>query len=186
MKEKSPVINPENREQLPEKSLRIGVITAPQGIHGEVKVYPTTDQPERFRQLRECFLVKKGRREGIRKVAEGCHFVRNLVILKFQGLDNRDEAELLRETEIYVTRENAEQLSDHEYFVGDLIGLTACTEEGRTFGTILSYTENSGNVILEIKDDQTGDEHLIPAIPVFLRYADLEAGKVFFHLIRGM
>ncbi len=66
--------------------LRVGVITTTHGIKGEVKVFPTTDDVNRFKELKGCFLVKDGREIPV--TCESCKFFKNMVILKFKEFDN--------------------------------------------------------------------------------------------------
>ena len=65
-----------------EEFLQVGVITATHGIHGEVKVFPTTDDPKRFKKLKKV-LLDTGR-EKLELEVEGVKFFKNMVILKFK------------------------------------------------------------------------------------------------------
>ena len=86
-----------------EQRLQVGVITATHGLKGEVKVFPTTDDPNRFRRLKEVIL-DTGKEERVLKI-EGVKFFKQMVILKFQGLDDINDVERLRRGILYVTRE---------------------------------------------------------------------------------
>ena len=70
------------------------MITTTHGVRGEVKVYPTTDEPERFLDLEYVLLDtgKELRRLDIKNV----RFFKNLVILKFDGIDNINDIENIR------------------------------------------------------------------------------------------
>ena len=74
-----------------EELLQVGVITTTHGVRGEVKVFPTTDDPARFKKLKKVILDDgKSRREvEIRSV----RFFKNMVILKFKGFDNINDVE---------------------------------------------------------------------------------------------
>ena len=74
-----------------EDLLQIGVITSTHGVRGEVKVFPTTDDNKRFKKLKECFIEYKN--EMIPVKAQGCKFFKNMVILKFEDIDNIDDVE---------------------------------------------------------------------------------------------
>ena len=74
-----------------EKYLRVGVITSPHGVRGEVKVYPTTDDPARFKKLKKVILDMG--REQRELAIESVKFFKNMVILKFKGIDNINDVE---------------------------------------------------------------------------------------------
>ncbi|MFQ9151747.1 MAG: ribosome maturation factor RimM [Blautia sp.] len=103
-----------------EDFLQVGVITATHGIRGEVKVFPTTDDPERFLDL-EDRVSGYGQGENAPD-----HFQRKIfkqfVILKFKEFDNINDVEPFRKKCLLVTRDQAVPLEEDEYFIADLIG----------------------------------------------------------------
>lgn len=103
-----------------EDLLRIGVITTTHGVRGEVKVFPTTDDPKRFDHCKEVILVTK--KEQIPLHVEKVKYFKNLVILKFKEYNNINQVEQFRKCDIMVTRENAVPLEEGEYFICDIIG----------------------------------------------------------------
>ena len=102
-----------------EDFFQVGIISSTHGVKGEVKVYPTTDDPRRFRKLREV-MVDTGRERLVMEV-EGVKFFKQFVILKFKGIDSLNEVEKYRKASLFVTRENAVRLSKNEYFIADLM-----------------------------------------------------------------
>ena len=104
-----------------EDLLQVGIITKTHGLRGEVKVFPTTDDARRFKKLKEVILDTG--REKITLEIEGVRFFKNLVILKFKGIDNINDIERNTGKSLYVTRENAVKLEKDEYFIADLIGI---------------------------------------------------------------
>ena len=117
-----------------EDLFQVGVITAPHGVRGEVKVFPTTDDNARFKNLKTV-LLDQGR--GTRELEiEGVKFFKNMVILKFKGIDDRNDVERMRQAKLLVTRENAVELGKDEYFIADLIGIQVVSDEGEELGTI--------------------------------------------------
>ena len=122
-----------------EDLLQVGIITQPHGIRGEVKVYPTTDQIERFRQLKDVILSTK--KEKIPLHVENVKFFKGMVILKFKEFNSINEVEQFRKCPLLVTRENAVPLEEGEYFIADMIGLSVVTDDGRELGVLaVSYT----------------------------------------------
>ena len=88
-----------------EDLLRVGVITATHGIRGEVKVFPTTDDPQRFKKLKQC--VIEGRRENIELEVQSVKFFKQYVIIKFKGYDSINDIEQFVKKDLMVTREHA-------------------------------------------------------------------------------
>jgi len=106
-----------------EDFLQVGVITTTHGVRGEVKVFPTTDDPARFKKLKNVVLDTG--KELVDLEVAGVKFFKNMVIVKFKGIDNINDVEKYRKKSLYVTRENAVKLKKNEYFIADLIGLQA-------------------------------------------------------------
>ena len=104
-----------------EDLLKVGVITSTHGIRGEVKVFPTTDDAKRFKKLKNVILDNG--KEKIDMEIASVRFFKNMVILKFKGIDDINDVEKYKKAELYVTRENAVPLKKDEYFIADLIGV---------------------------------------------------------------
>ena len=111
-----------------EDLLQVGVITTTHGVRGEVKVFPTTDDPARFKKLKNVVLDTG--KELVDLEVAGVKFFKNMVIVKFKGIDNINDVEKYRKKSLYVTRENAVELKKNEYLIADLIGLQAESDEG--------------------------------------------------------
>ena len=132
-----------------EDLLQVGIITSTHGVRGEVKVYPTTDDPRRFRRLKEVVLDTG--REKLNLEIEGVKFFKQFVILKFKGLDNINDIEKYRQKSLYVTRKNAVRLQRDEYFIADLIGLKVQDEDGTELGTVKDVIETGANDVYEVE-----------------------------------
>ena len=117
-----------------EDLLQVGVITTTHGVRGEVKVFPTTDDPARFKKLKNVVLDTG--KELVDLEVAGVKFFKNMVIVKFKGIDNINDVEKYRKKSLYVTRENAVKLKKNEYFIADLIGLQAESDEGEDLGEL--------------------------------------------------
>ena len=117
-----------------EDLLQVGVITTTHGVRGEVKVFPTTDDPARFKKLKNVILDTG--KEKLELEIAGVKFFKNMVILKFKGIDDINDVEKYRKKSLYVTRENAVKLKKDEYFIADLIGMKVSTDEGEELGTL--------------------------------------------------
>ena len=166
-----------------EQRLQVGVITATHGLKGEVKVFPTTDDPNRFRRLKEVIL-DTGKEERVLKI-EGVKFFKQMVILKFQGLDDINDVERLRRGILYVTRENAVRLKRNEYFIADLIGMRVENEDGSGLGILQDVISTGANDVYDVRLAD-GRQLLIPAIRECILEVNVEEGWMRVHLLDGL
>lgn len=166
-----------------EDFLQVGVITSTHGIRGEVKVFPTTDDPKRFKSLKEVILDTG--RERVTLEVEGVKFFKQFVILKFKGIDNINDVEKYRRASLLVARENAVRLQKDEYFIADLIGLIVQNEDGARIGVLKDVIETGANDVYSIELDD-GRELLLPAIKQCVLDVDIEAGIIRIHILDGL
>ncbi len=166
-----------------EQRLQVGIITATHGLKGDVKVFPTTDDPRRFRRLKEVIL-DDGKQQRELEI-EGVKFFKQFVILKFKGLDAIEDVEKLRKASLYVTRENAVRLRKDEYFIADLIGMQVDNEDGQPLGTLRDVLETGANDVYEVALAD-GGQVLIPAIRECILEVDVEQGRMRVHLLDGL
>lgn len=147
-----------------EKQLQVGVISSTHGVRGEVKVFPTTDDVTRFRQLKKVYLDTG--REMLPLEIQNVKFFKQFAILKFKGIDNINDIEKYRGKSLMIDREDAVDLEEDEYFIADMIGMKVCTEDGSEFGTLKDVMETGANDVYIIDSLEHG-EVLIPAIRVY-------------------
>lgn len=166
-----------------ENLLQVGVITSTHGIRGEVKVFPTTDDPNRFRKLKQVIL-DTGKEQLDMEIAS-VKFFKNMVIVKFKGIDDINDVEKYRKAGLYVTRDNAVPLEENEYFIADLIGLEVISDEDENLGVIDDVLQTGANDVYVIKDTQ-GKEILVPAIKDCIKDVNIEEGKMVIHLLPGL
>lgn len=152
-------------------------------MRGEVKVYPTTDDPRRFRRLKEVVLDTG--KEKMNLEIEGVKFFKQFVILKFKGLDNINNIEKYRQKSLYVTRKNAVRLQRDEYFIADLIGLKVQDEDGKELGTVKDVIETGANDVYEV-EMADGKSLLLPAIKQCILNVDVENGTMQVHVLEGL
>lgn len=166
-----------------EDLLQVGIITSTHGVRGEVKVYPTTDDPRRFRRLKEVVLDTG--KEKMNLEIEGVKFFKQFVILKFKGLGNINDIEKYRQKSLYVTRKNAVRLQRDEYFIADLIGLKVQDEDGKELGTVKDVIETGANDVYEV-EMADGKSLLLPAIKQCILNVDVENGTMQVHVLEGL
>ena len=175
-----------------EQLLQVGVISSTHGVRGEVKVFPTTDDVKRFKKLKKVILdtgkeqlpLEIGR-EMKKLEIRNVKFFKNLVILKFDGIDNINDIEKYKGKSLLVDREHAVKLKKDEYFIADMIGMDVFTEEGELFGALKDVMETGANdvYIIEMTD---GKEVLVPAIKQCILDVDIENRKMVIHLLEGL
>ena len=153
-----------------EDLLKVGVITTTHGVRGEVKVYPTTD-PERFPEL-DYVLLDTGREKRKLEI-EKVRFFKNLVILKFKG------------RELWIPREEGQDLEEDEYYIADLIGMKVVLEEGSSIGTLTDVMETGANDVYVVENGE-GEEILLPAIRECILDVDVEKNVMTIHLMKGL
>ena len=166
-----------------EDLLQVGIITGTHGLKGEVKVFPTTDDKNRFLDLKSVLIDKNG--ELIEKKVENCRFFKQFVFLKFQGLDNINLVEQYKRCPLMVTRENAVPLEEDEYFIADLVGLTIVDDSGVTIGTLETVIQTGANDVYEVLT-QDGGRILLPAIKDCILDVDMEEKTILVHLLKGL
>ena len=166
-----------------EDMLQVGVITQTHGVRGEVKVFPTTDDVNRFKKLKQVILDTG--KETMPLEIQSVKFFKQFVILKFKGIDNINDIEKYKRCSLYVTREHAVPLEEDEYFIADMIGMEVCTEDGNIFGTLKDVIETGANEVYVIENAEHG-EVLVPAIKECIRSVDIEKGQMMIHLMDGL
>ncbi len=166
-----------------EDYFRIGKFTSPHGVKGEISLYPTTDDLDRFDELNECYILQKGKYNLVH--VTGCKYKKNMPVLKFEEFNNIDEVEPLRGAELYVDREHAIPLEDGEYYLADTIGFKVVSN-GEVIGEVVDYTENEADQTIFIVKCNDGSEKYILDIPEFVEEVDLDEGTITINLIKGM
>ena len=166
-----------------EKFLQVGEITSTHGLKGEVKVFPTTEDPLRFKKLKEV-IVDTGK-ERIPMEVASARFFKNMVILKFKGIDNINDVEQYRRATLWVTRENAIPLSEDEWYVADLIGMRVSSDEGEELGILSDVIETGANDVYVVKKKGASDL-LIPAIRQCILEVNVEEATMLVHLLPGL
>ncbi len=165
--------------------LQIGRITGSHGVRGEVSIYSLTDDPRRFSVLKDCFLVTEDFSLKVPMKASHARIAAGKVLLKLEGVDDRDAADALKGRYLAVTRENAVQLKPDTYFICDLIGCAVVDEEGARLGVIADVLQNGATDIYVVKRENAKDL-LLPAIREVVREVDVASGIVRVRLLEGL
>ncbi len=166
-----------------EQLLRVGVISSTHGVRGEVKVYPTTDDVNRFKKLKKVVLDTG--REYIDLEISGVKFFKNMVILKFKGIDNINDIEKYKGKDLLVHREDAVALEENENYVADLIDLKVVTDAGKVLGILTEVMETGANDVYVVETED-GQELLLPAIRDCILDVDLDEEVMTVHILPGL
>lgn len=166
-----------------EDTLRVGVISSTHGVRGEVKVFPTTDEPEQFKNWKTVIL-DTGREKRTLNI-EGVKFFKNMVILKFKEFNDISEIEKYRNKDLLILREQAGEPGPDENFIVDLIGLKVVTDEGKEFGTMKDVILTGANDVYVIEGTD-GKEYLFPAIRQCILDVNLETRTMTVHILDGL
>ena len=163
--------------------LQVGVISSTHGVRGEVKVFPTTDDANRFKKLKRVILDTGLEKKELE--IQGVKFFKQFVILKFKGIDNINDIEKYKGKSLYVTRENAVKLKKDEYFIADLIDMQVVLEDGTLLGILTDVMKTGANDVYCVESEKYG-EVLLPAIGECILDVDVEGRKMTVHLMPGL
>ena len=164
------------------KYLEIGQIVNTFGIKGMVKIKPFTDDIRRFDRLKKVYIKKNNVEEY---EIEEVKYHKDMVLIKFKGVENPEQANLLRNYYLLVNREEEEPLEEGRYYIVDMIGIEVYTDEGKLLG-ILDDIFNTGSNDVYVVKDELGKQTLLPAIKEVIKSVDIENKKMIVHLIPGL
>lgn len=157
----------------------VGKIVNVAGLKGEVKVYNYSDSDEIYRITPgifigdELFEIEKVRTK------------KNMVILKLEGIDDRNRAEGFREKNVYITEEDLPELPKGEFYIRDIIGMVVEDEKGCIIGDVRDVIQNTAQDILEV-ELESGKKILIPKVDEYVANIDGEAEKITVKHIEGL
>lgn len=162
--------------------IKIGQITSPHGVKGELRVFPLSDFPERFKTLRRALLGPDARPVAVR--FQG--MVKNMVIVQIEGIDDRDKAEKLRLQYLQVPKSEVHPLPEGHYYVFDLIGLSVVDPEGKPLGKLVNVEASSPAHDIYVVEIAPGKRYMVPAVKQFVKEINLEKGHVVIQPIPGL
>src|SRR5437867_6483197 len=151
----------------------VGVVGAPHGVRGEVKVHPRTDVADRFRKGSR--LLCDGMGELVVASARGAV---DVPIVRFEGLNTRKDAERIRGRNLRVSRAEARRAAKDAYLWADLLGLRAETPEGKSLGTVSEVLRAGETDVLVVRAEGSRDELMFPAFASVVRQVDIVGGRI--------
>lgn len=155
-----------------ENPVLMGVIGAAQGLRGEVRVKSFTEEPVAIAEYGTVY-DKQGKPFEILDIRPH----KEMVVIRFRGVNDRDQAEALRGIELFVERDalDDEDLDEDEFFYADLEGLEARDAEGNAYGIVSGIFDFGAGDILELTQDGKRSQ-LIPFSEAAVLEIDLDAG----------
>jgi 16S rRNA processing protein RimM len=153
--------------------IELGVVGAPFGVRGWVKLRSFTDPPDRLLQHRSVQLCLGGVWTAYRIEASGRSG--GQLTAKLSGIDDRDRAQALRGAQVCVPRSELPQRDDKDFYRADLIGCEVVNLAGVRLGTVQHFVESPAQVLMVVRGEQ---EYWVPAVPQHLRRVDLQARQV--------
>lgn len=166
-----------------EDLLKVGIISSTHGIRGEVKVFPTTDDPQRFKIL-DRVLLDNGKEKRELKI-QSVKFFKQFVIVKFAEINDINDVEQYKGSSLFVTRKQAVKLDKDEYFIADLIGISVIAQKEQLKGILKDVIETGANDVYVIALSD-GRELLLPAIKECVLSVDIEKGEMQIRLLDGL
>ena len=163
------------------KYLEIGQIVNTFGIKGMVKVKPFTDDNKRFDRLEKVYIKNKEKLKEYQ--IEEVKYHKDMILIKFRGIENPEQANLLRNSYLMIDREEEKPLEEGTYYIVDMIGMDVYTEEGEKLGNIEDIF-NTGDIY--VVKSELGKQILLPAISDVVKNIDMENKKMVVHLISGL
>ncbi len=164
---------------------QVGVIASTHGLQGEVNVFPTTEDPERFKKLKKVTLNTQ-RGEEIELDVQSARFFKKFVIVKFKQYDNINDVEKFRGCELTIDRKDALKLEPGEFYCADLMGLDVVDEDGNLLGQISDVIQTGANDVYEMTRSETEEKVYIPAIKDCIKEINLEDKKIIIHVMDGL
>lgn len=165
-----------------EGCFNMGKIVNTHGVRGEVKIYPYTDDPDKFEDFDYLYI------EGHQKtkfMVESARVHKNMVLLKFKDFDDINKVMPYMNKNVYIAREDAPDDGEGHYIV-DLIGCEIVDEKGEVLGHLVDVLQNSAQDLYEVKKVTDHQKFYIPVVDAFVKHIDVKSKKIVVHLIEGM
>ena len=160
--------------------LEIGTIVAPQGLKGELRVYPNSDFPERFEKRGQRWLQRPGESEPQPIELLAGRFIpgKGIYAVKLAGIETREQAEALRDARLLVPESDRPKLGEDEYHVMDLLDLEVFNQlTGEAIGVVVDVI-SAGNDLLEVKlHQQPEPTQALPEAPTPNRTSKIRKPK---------
>ncbi len=160
----------------------VGKITNTHGIKGELKIFPLTDDIERFDYLKKAYIGESKIKVNLERV----RYHKNLAIIKFKEYDDINEVLKFKDNYIYVDDEEKVILPEDHFFISDLIDSQVFDMRSNLIGTLVDVLKGPSNDVYIVKDMDKNKEYLIPAVKEFIIQVNILDKKIVINPIEGM
>ncbi len=157
----------------------IGVVVGAHGIRGELKIFPQTDDINRFKKMTDLLVEKDGKLLTYK--IERVFYHKKFVMIKLEGIEDANTAESLKGLSLKINRSDAIPLSEDEYYISDLYGLSVFTEEGEELGKLTDIIHTGANDVYEVDK-----KFYIPAIKDCILKVDFDEKKMVIRMLEGL
>lgn len=161
----------------------VGKVLRPRGLKGELKAEIITSFPEHFKQLKTV-LVKVDSTWQTYALSQA-KLSSGYVFLKFKEIHSVEEAESLRNAELYIEREQLTKLSKTEYYVHDLVGIGVFDENDRPVGELIEVESYPSSDVYVVRATD-GKCHMIPAIKEVVKQVDIKSSRMTIRVMEGL
>lgn len=151
--------------------ITIGVIVAPHGVRGDVRIMPETDFPERFLEMEHCYI------DGKLYHFTSARFHKQYVLATFEEIKDRNDAEMIMRKEVQVSEDELMPLPEGRYYIYQLIGCQVYDTEGTHLGTLKEVLQPGANDVYVVEKEGQADL-LLPVIDSVVLSIDIEEGKI--------
>ncbi|MBU5293319.1 16S rRNA processing protein RimM [Anaerosalibacter bizertensis] len=162
--------------------IQVGKIINTQGIKGEVKIHPLTDDISRFDELEKVYIGE----EKVLVYIEKNWSKKEFVILKFVGYDDINEVLKFKNEYLYIEEKDKIKLEEDSYFIFDIVGCNVLDINGNKIGIVTQVITNTGNDIYIIKSEDNSKNYLVPAVKQFIKKVDIENKEIIIEPIEGL
>ncbi|NJN49856.1 MAG: ribosome maturation factor RimM [Alkalinema sp. RL_2_19] len=165
---------------VPDGFIEVGKVVAAQGIRGELRIYPSSDFPERFEQKGERWLLKPNSNtaESVQLLQGYYQEGKGIYIVRLAGIDNRNQAEALRNSLVLVREDDKPELDDGEFHLSDLIGMLVYQQENQEFVGTVTNLFHAGHDLLEVAVEGRENPVLIPFVEAMVPVVDLNTQRI--------
>ena len=163
--------------------LEIGKIVNTHGLKGDVKIVPWTDYPDDFENIKN--VIVKLRNKELSFTIKNVKYQKNNIIVKFNEVNDINEAELLKNAVVMASRKELGELPEGVYYVADLIGLNVYDENDNFIGKIDDVFKTGSNDVYSVARDGKKDL-LLPVIDDVVLSVDIKGGRCVVHIMEGL
>ena len=155
-----------------DKEIIIGKIVAPHGVRGDIRILPLTEKPELFLDL-EYLLLEGGKKLTVKNA----RFQKRMILVTTKEVTSMNEAELLRDKNIYIKAEDLPELEEDEFYVADLVGIPVYDLDGNQIGTFKDSLSTGSNDVYIIAVPGAKDI-LVPALKEYFKEINLAEKRI--------